>query len=197
MSQLFGMDHIFSKMQDKYDNQVNKKKELNKSEVFKNNFDATKLSKDTASYLEKLKEKYGDAEIVVVGNEQANQISNIASNTKTNKNMVVVLTEDELEKMATDETVRSQNEALIDEAMSAIPDVSKKLEDAGLKVDTLGMEIKDGIVNYFALLGDKEVIATSLDEFMKKLEEILYEKKADSAQTEDEKKVGQSFDFSV
>lgn len=42
-----------------------------------------------------------------------------------------------------------------------------------------------------------KVTASSLDEFIKKLENVLYETKADNLVTEQEKMVGQSFDFSI
>lgn len=42
-----------------------------------------------------------------------------------------------------------------------------------------------------------KVTASSLDEFIKKLENVLYETKADNLVTEQEKMVGQRFDFSI
>lgn len=42
-----------------------------------------------------------------------------------------------------------------------------------------------------------KVSASSLDEFIKKLENVLYETKADNLVTEQEKMVGQRFDFSI
>lgn len=233
MSQLFGMDNILSSLSGKYDNKVNKKNEadgLEKGDKVKNNFDTSKLSEASSNYLEELKNKYSNAEIVVVGSDQADQASEIASKVRTNKSTIIVVTEDELEKMATDEETRTENEALLDEAMAQLPEAMKKMSDAGLDVKTMGIEIKDGTTNYFAVLDksaaaqkerieakqeekraekkadDKQanrkeqltkVTASSLDEFIKKLEDVLYEVKADSVVTEQEKMVGQSFDFSI
>lgn len=228
MSQLFGMDNILSSLSGKYDNKVNKENKADapeKNNKIKNNFDTSKLSEASSNYLEELKNKYSNAEIVVVGSDQADQASEIASNVRTTKGTVIVVTEDELEKMATDEKTRAENEALLDEAMAQLPEAMKKLTESGLDVKTMGIEIKDGTTNYFAvvdksLAAQKERIegkleekraeqkenkkedltkisASNLDEFIKKLEDFLYETKADNVVTEQEKLVGQSFDFSV
>lgn len=225
MSQLFGMDNILSTLSGKYDNTVNKENKIEKNEKSKNNFDSSKLSETASNYLKELKTKYSDSEIVVVGSDQADQATEIASNVKTNKSTVIVLTEDELEKMATDEETRTQNEALLDEAIQQLPEAMKKMSESGLDIKTMGIEIKNGTTNYFAVVdkslsAQKErieakqeekraeqkeakkenltkVTASSLDEFIKKLEDVLYETKADSIVTEQEKMVGQSFDFTI
>lgn len=225
MSQLFGMDNILSTLSGKYDNTVNKENKIEKNEKSKNNFDSSKLSETASNYLKELKTKYSDSEIVVVGSDQADQATEIASNVKTNKSTVIVLTEDELEKMATDEETRTQNEALLDEAFQQLPEAMKKMSESGLDIKTMGIEIKNGTTNYFAVVdkslsAQKErieakqeekraeqkeakkenltkVTASSLDEFIKKLEDVLYETKADSVVTEQEKMVGQSFDFTI
>ena len=212
MSQLFGMDKIFSQTSGKYENKINK--ETN-----------TKLSDTASNYLEELRNKYNTSEIVVVGSDQADKATEIASKVRTNKSTVIVVTEDELEKMATDEKTRTENEALLDEAIKQLPAAMKKMDEAGLDVKTMGIEIKDGTTNYFAVIdksiqAQKErieakqeekraekkenkkedlvkVTATSLDEFMKKLEDLLYEIKSDTVVTEQEKMVGQAFDFSI
>lgn len=225
MSQLFGMDNILSTLSGKYDNTVNKENKIEKNEKSKNNFDSSKLSETASNYLKELKTKYSDSEIVVVGSDQADQATEIASNVKTNKSTVIVLTEDELEKMATDEETRTQNEALLDEAFQQLPEAMKKMSESGLDIKTMGIEIKNGTTNYFAVVdkslsAQKErieakqeekraeqkeakkenltkVTASSLDEFIKKLEDVLYETKADSVVTKQEKMVGQSFDFTI
>ena len=214
MSQLFGMDNILSSLTGKYENKSTEKVEKNKY-----NFDTSKLSETTSKYLESLKAKYANAEIVVVGSDKKDQVSEIASDIKTNKSTVIVISEDELEKMATDEETRTKNEALIDEAMQKLPEAVKKLNESGLKTKTVGIEIKDGTVNYFAVIDksiqaqkdrieakqeekraekkEVKITASSLDEFIKKLEDLLYETKADNIVTEQEKMVGQRFDFSL
>ncbi len=221
MSQLFGMDNILSSLSGKYDNKVNKENQVDKNEKFKNNFDSSKLSETAYNYLEELKTKYSNSEIVVVSSDQADQATEIASRVKTDKSTVIVISEDELEKMATDEETRAKNEALLDEAMQQLPEAMKKMTESGLDVKTMGIEIKDGTTNYFAVIdksmqAQKErieekleekraeqkenltkVTASSLDEFIKKLENVLYETKADNLVTEQEKMVGQSFDFSI
>lgn len=86
------------------------------------------------------------------------------------------------------------------------------------KRKSFGIEIKDGEVSYFAVLdkfaeAQKErieanreekrkeelvtVSAGSIEELIKKLQDVIYEAMSDKAQTEQEKVVGQSIDFSV
>lgn len=225
MSQLFGMDNILSSLSGKYDNKVNKENQVEKNEKLKNNFDSSKLSETASNYLEELKTKYSSSEIVVVSSDQADQATEIASRVRTNKSTVIVISEDELEKMATDEETRTKNEALLDEAMKQLPEAMKKMTESGLDVKTMGIEIKDGTTNYFAVIdksmqaqkerieakqeekraekkeGREEnltkVTASSLDEFIKKLEDVLYETKADNVVTEQERMVGQSFDATI
>lgn len=222
MSSIFGMDMLNS-IKNKYDNQVNKK---NDAEKTKNTIGNPKLSETATNYYEELKAKYGDAEFVLVSEDQKGNATEIASRIQTDKSMVVVISEDEVEKMATDETVRSQNENLISDAQTQFPEMKKKLEETGATVESFGMQLNgDGTASYFAVVdksiaAQKErieenleekraekkatrkedlttITASSFDELIQKIKDTMYEAKADSVMTEQEKQVGQNFDFSL
>lgn len=229
MSQLFGIDFL------NLNNTVNQTRNAEKTENTKNTIGNPQLSDTASSYYEELKAKYDDVEFVLVDDEQTGNAQEYASNVRTDKSLIVYVSESELEAMATDEATRTRNEGLITDAKTQLPDLAKQLEESGVKVKTFGMELSsDGTVSYFAVLdkaneaqkeriekGREEkqaeaaknekkaekaeqtkrsektttVTASSMDELIKKLQDTLYEAKADTVMTEQEKMVGQHFDL--
>ena len=235
MSQLFGMDNVLSSLSGKYDNKVNKE-EL-KAGNTKTTLGNPKLSETASNYYEELKSKYSDVEFVLVDKEHLDTAKQYTSSLVTDKSMIVLISEDEVEQMATDDNVRSQNEKLIEDAKTQMPDLMKQLKESGTEVKSFGIEFnKDGTASYFAvvdkslaaqkehiennlaekraekkadakeLVSDKRterkenlttVTASSMEDLIKKIKDVMYEAKADSVITEQEKMVGQNFDFSL
>ena len=183
MSQLFGMDNILSSLSGKYDNNVNK--ETAKVANGKNSIGNPKLSDTASKYYEELKAKYGDMEFVLVADDQMETAKEQSSNIASDKSMLVLISESELEEMATNEETRSKNEKLIEDAKAQMPDMLKKLEESGTEVKSFGIEIKDGTVSYFAVL-DKAAAAQK-ERIEAKQEEKLAEKKADAKDAVTEK----------
>ena len=183
MSQLFGMDNILSSLSGKYDNNVNK--ETAKVANGKNSIGNPKLSDTASKYYEELKAKYGDMEFVLVADDQMETAKEQSSNIASDKSMLVLISESELEEMATNEETRSKNEKLIEDAKAQMPDMLKKLEESGTEVKSFGIEIKDGTVSYFAVL-DKAAAAQK-ERIEAKQEEKLAEKKADAKDATTEK----------
>lgn len=224
MSQLFGMGNALSTLGGKYDNKVNK--ENTKADAVKNTLGNPKLSETASNYYEELKSKYGDVEFVLVDKEHLDTAKEYTSSLVTDKSMIVLISEDEIEKMAADGNVRSQNEKLIEDAKTQMPDLLKQLKESGTEVKSFGIEFnKDGTASYFAvvdksLAAQKEriennlaekraekqadakenlstITASSIEDLVKKIKDVMYEAKADSVITEQEKMVGQNFDFSL
>ena len=224
MSQLFGMDNILSSLSGKYDNKVNK--ETAKAANSKNSIGNPKLSDTASKYYEELKAKYGDMEFVLVSDDQMETAKEQASNINSDKNLIVMISESELEEMATNEETRAKNEKLIEDARSQMPEMLEELKKSGTTVESFGIELKNGEVSFFAVidkslaaqrerieakqeekLAEKKadakkkelttVSASSVEELIKKIQDIAYEAKADSIKTTQEKMVGQSFDFSI
>ena len=239
MSQLFGMDNVLSSLTGKYENKVNK--DAGKTLNAKSTIGNPEPSETASSYYEELKSKYSDVEFVLVDNENVDSAKEHASNIRTNKSMIVLISEDEVEQMATDETVRSQNETLIEDAKTQMPDLLEQLKESGAEVKAFGMEFNDdGTASYFAVVdksmaAQKEriennmaekraekkadakeaeadklenlrtghkgdlttVTASNMEDLISKIKDVMYEAKADSIMTEQEKMVGQSFDFSI
>lgn len=238
MSQLFGMDNVISSLQGNYNNVNNN---TTKTANTKNTIGNPQLSETASSYYEELKSKHSDVEFVLVDDENVNSAKEQASNINSNKNMIVLISESEVEEMATDETVRAQNEKLITDAKAQMPDLLEQLKKSGTDVKSFGIEINDnGTASYFAVVdksmaaqkeriennlaekraekkadaketaaeklegkrtGKKEdlttVTASSMDELIKKLQNMAYEARTNSVMTEQEKMLGQSFDLTI
>jgi len=226
MSQLFGMD--LSNLNNRI-NQVDKK--ADKVENTKHSIGKPELSRTAASYYEELKAKYGDVEFVLVDDKHTANAKEYASNIRSDKSMIVLISESEVEAMATDEATRAKNEQLISDGIAQMPGLMEQLKKSGTEVKSFGMEFNDdGTVSYFAVLdkanaaqkerienaraekkseetkNDKAersrhkeelttVTASSMEELLKKIQTTMYEAKADSVMTEQEKMVGQHFDF--
>lgn len=227
MSQLFGMD--FSSLVNRAESTNSRKTE--KAENVKNTIGKPEISKSTAEYYEQLKAKFKDVEFVLVEDEQIGNAKQLASNVNSDKSLIVLVSESELEAMATDEATRTKNEQLIADAIGKMPEMKEQLEKAGVEVKSFGMEFNDdGTVSYFAVLdkfseaqkerienqraekaektdkADKKepyksyktgkvVSASSIEELIKKIQDVAYEAKADNVITEQEKMVGQHFDM--
>ena len=190
MSQLFGMD--FSALVNRVE-PTNRKSE--KAESVKNTIGKPEISKETSDYYEQLKEKYKDVEFVLVEDEQMGNAKQFADNVKSDKDMIVFISESELEAMATDEAVRIKNEQLIADGQAQLPEMKEQLAGAGVEAKFFGMEFNaDGTVSYFAVL-DKFHSASSMEELIRKIQDASYEAKADTAITEQEKLVGQHLDI--
>lgn len=205
MSQLFGMDlfHLNNQRVNQAD------KETVKTERAKNTIGKPKLSEDASSYYEELKAKYGDVEFVLVEDSQTANAKDYASNLSSDKSLIVFISESEVEAMATDEDVRTKNEQLITDAKTQMPDLLEQIKEAGADVNAFGFELRsDGSTSYFAVLektleAQKEhteekrtvVSASSMEDLIKKIKDTLYEAKADSVMTEQEKMVGQHLDL--
>ncbi len=212
MSQLFGMNSALSALTGKHES-----KETGKVVNGKNSIGNPKLSNAASKYYEELKAKLGDMEFIVVDDEHIDTAKEQSSNMSSDKSMVVLISESELEAMATDENIRKKNEQFIEDAKAQMPDMMKKLKESGVSVKSFGIEIKDGTTSFFAVVDkslalQKERIeekkestkedlvtinATNLEELMKKIQDFIYEAKADTVVTAQEKLVGQSVDFSI
>ena len=175
MSQLFGMDNILSSLQGNY-NKINSNKTNNEVPVSntKNTVGNPKLSETASTYYEELKSKHNDVEFVLVANDKKDIAKESASNIASDKSMFVLISEDEVEQMATDKDVRAKNEKLISDAKAQMPDLLEQLKKSGAEVKSFGMEFNDdGTASYFAVV-DKSMAAQK-----ERIESNLAEKRAE------------------
>lgn len=138
-----------------------------------------KLSEAGAKYYEQLKQKYSNMDFILVSEDQkANAQANAASYANSSKT-VVLIDEDKIERMATDENYRKQYEAIISSSESGISQLKSSIESSGLSgnVQGYGVKINDGgTASFFAVL--KKSSSDQKARIEKKTEEKKAEKKA-------------------
>lgn len=211
-----------------------------------------KLSDKAAKYYEDLKKKYSGMEFILVSRDQKAFAQSQAASYANPAKMVVLIDEDKIERMATDESYRKQYEAIIANAASGMSQLSKSLS-GNSSVKGYGMKVNgNGTASFFAVIDkslaaqrkriekkaqekkeakkaeekrakkkeqqekleeswkkdsgktenlyDEDTVtvqASSIEELLKKINDVTFESMSDYARTEEEKKIGQSFDFSI
>ncbi len=111
-----------------------------------------KLSETGAKYYEELKKKYSGMDFVLVSKDMKDFAKANASSYGNANRMVVLIDEEKIEKMATDENYRAKYEGLIAKAQSQMPQLKSIMENkSGVK--TIGMQVNDnGTASFFAVM---------------------------------------------
>ena len=135
-----------------------------------------KLSDKAADYLDKLKSKFHNMAFITVSKDMKAQVQqNAASYGNANK-MVVLIDEEKLERMATDETYRKKYEGIIAMSQSKIDAAKNSLKSAGAIIKNIGMSVdSNGKESFFA------TVEKSNDLQKKQIEKKAAEKKAQKA----------------
>lgn len=204
-----------------------------------------KLSENAAKYYEQLKKKYGNMDFVLVSSDMKEYAKSQAAGFNNPYKMVVLIDEEKIERMASDENFRAQYEGILDRAASGVQQVKASLGNR-TNIKSYGVKINDGgTMSFFAVVdksmkaqreriekkaaekkeakkaeakkaakkeqqeklekrkagrtdeGDElvTVTASSLEELLRKVDDVIYAGMSDYVQTEEEKLVGQGFDF--
>jgi len=146
------------------------------------------LSEAARSLLEDLKKKFGNVEFIVAQfstSEEANRHLG-----RGNGDFNCVITPELLERMAADADVREKYEGLIGEAIGEVGDLKEALDENGKgdMIRSMGITVDaDGKIEYHVMLlnslpksvndGNRVVKAGSIEELMKKLDEIDEERR--------------------
>lgn len=118
-----------------------------------------KLSEEAAKYYDKLKAKFSNMDFILVSNDQKEKAKAQAASYANANKMVVLIDEEKIEKMATDENFRKQYEGIIANAASGMSQLASKLSSTGANVKGYGMQVGDnGVATYFAVL-EKSTVA--------------------------------------
>lgn len=148
------------------------------------------LSDEGKKYYEELKKKFSNMDFILVDDEMIDQAkANSASFANPNKT-VVLISEEKIEKMATDEEYRKQYEGIISNATKQLAQMQQGFERTGADVKGFGIQIDDnGTASYFAVLkkasaAQKERIAEQAAE--KKAKEKAADKKAEAKAQEEQ-----------
>lgn len=135
-----------------------------------------KLSEKAQDYYKSLKAKFGNMEFIAVSKDMMSQVkANAAAYGNANKT-VVLIDEEKLERMATDESFRKKYEGIIAMAQTQMSAARNSLASSGANIKNFGMQVnEDGSTSFFATL------EKSSDAQAKRIEKKQAEKKAAKA----------------
>ena len=135
------------------------------------------LSDKAKDYYNSLKSKYHNMEFIAVSKDMKAQVQqNAASYGNANK-MVVLIDEEKLERMATDESYRKKYEGIIAMAQTKMSEAKMGLASSGASVKNFGMSVdSNGKESFFA------TVNKSSDLQKKRTEKKAAEKKAHKLQ---------------
>lgn len=109
------------------------------------------LSDSAVKLLKELKKTYGNMDFIVADYETDEEAASYLSRGRAQYS--VLITPDELEKMAADENVKNENLKVLDNAIAKLDELKEQLGEKGQEVSRLGVSIgNDGEVSYFAEL---------------------------------------------
>lgn len=178
-------------------NQKTKTDETATSKNYGRTIGNPELSKEAAEYYKELKEKYSNLDFILVSKDQKQQAQAQAGRYANAQKMVVLIDEEKIEKMVTDENYRKYYEGIIASAANKMPELASSVASTGATVKGFGMQVNDnGTTTYFAVLekasqAQKERIekkaeekAEAKKEAKKKAAEELAEKRAEKNSNE-------------
>ena len=110
-----------------------------------------KLSDAAKDYYEKLKSKFHNMEFIAVSSGMKSQVAqNAAAYGNANKT-VVLIDEEKLERMATDESFRKKYEGIIAMSQTKLNDMKNSLAGSGAAIKNFGMSVdENGKESFFA-----------------------------------------------
>lgn len=135
------------------------------------------LSEKAAKYYEQLKKKYGNYDFILVSRDQKENAKANAAQYANSYKTVVLIDEDKIEQMATDEKFRKQYEGILSGAAAQMQQLKTSQQNSGANVKGYGMQVNDGgTLSFFAVL--KKSSAEQKARIEKKSEQKKAEKKA-------------------
>lgn len=203
------------------------------------------LSDEARDYYAELKKKFSNLDFILVSKDMKEMAKSQAGSFGNPNKLVVLIDEEKLERMATDEEFRKQYEGIIQNAVSGLSQFKAQLGSKASAVKSYGMQINDGGNASFFAVVDKSlaaqreriqkkkektaeekkaeakkeakkaleekraqknsdriedentvtVTASSIEELIKKINDVFFEEMSNSVQTEAEKLLGQHIDF--
>lgn len=158
-----------------------------KTEDYGRTIGQPELSEKAAKYYEQLKKKYGNYDFILVSRDQKENAKANAAKYANGYKTVVLIDEDKIEQMATDEKFRKQYEGILSGAAAQIQQLKTNLQSSGAQVKGFGMQVNDGgTLSFFAVL--KKSSAEQKARIEKKAEQKKTEKKAAKKEKEEQLK---------
>ncbi|MBR1771657.1 MAG: hypothetical protein IJ747_06475 [Lachnospiraceae bacterium] len=111
------------------------------------------LSDDAKKYYDQLKSKFHNSEFILVSKDMKSQVQQNASAYGNANKMVVLIDEEKLERMATDESFRKKYEGIIAMSGSQMAAAKNSLASSGANIKNFGMSVdSNGNTSFFATL---------------------------------------------
>lgn len=147
-----------------------------KTTEYGNTIGDVKLSDKAKDYYNQLKGKFHNMEFIAVSKDMKAQVqANAAAYGNANK-MVVLIDEEKLERMATDESFRKKYEGIIAMSQTKMAEAKNSLTSSGASVKNFGMSVdSNGKESFFA------TVEKSQDLQKKRIEKKAAEKKEQKA----------------
>ncbi len=150
-----------------------------KSRVYGKTIGDPKLTDEAKEYYEELKKKYSNLDFVLVSKDMKEFAKAQAGSYANPNRLVVLIDEEKIERMATDENYRKQYEAIIANGASQLAQVKNSLGKNASSVKAFGMQVDDGGNASFFAVVDKS-LALQRERIEKHAEEKAQKKKADA-----------------
>lgn len=132
-----------------------------------------KLSDTAADYYSQLKAKFGNMDFIVVSKDMKAQVQANAASYGNSSKQVVLIDEEKLERMATDEDYRNKYEGIIAMSQAKLLEARNSLASSGAAVKNFGMSVdSNGNESFFA------TVEKSQDLQKERIERKAEEKKA-------------------
>lgn len=134
------------------------------------------LSEQAQKYYDQLRKKYSNMDFILVSSDMKEMAKANAGKYANKNRMVVLIDEEKIEKMATDEEFRKQYEGIIGSATKQLPQIKKSLGVNAGSVKSYGIQVNDGgNASFFAVI-DKS-LAAQRDRIEKRAQHRAEEKK--------------------
>lgn len=110
------------------------------------------LSEKAAEYYEKLKGKFHNMDFILVSKEMKETAKAQAASYANPGKMVVLIDEEKIERMATDQAYREKYEAIIMNGANQLNQVKTQMGTAANGVKAFGMQVQDNRASFFAVM---------------------------------------------
>ena len=134
--------------------EVKKEEKVTESKDLGKTIGDPKLSKEAQKYYEKLKKKYGNYDFILVSKDQKANAQANAAKYANNIKTVVLIDEEKIERMATDESYRKKYEGILSGATAQLQQLKSSVEKSGADVKEYGM-------NHFVFCSAQKIIVGS------------------------------------
>ncbi len=145
------------------------------------------LSEKAQKYYEQLKKKYSNMEFILVSADQKEAAEANAGKYGSNKSLLVLIDDEKIEKMASDEQYRKKYEGILNNATNQFAQMKEQLGSNADSVKAYGMKFDDnGNASFFAVI-DKS-LAAQKERIQQNHDKKAAEKKAADKKAEQKEK---------